>query len=162
MGSLTAVALVVCATGVAAQGSLDWLTGTWMERHQSKTRVANSPKTLKVSITDSVLRIVDTQADGNDLQCRLDGTETRSTQTKSRTTVGYALKCKLGARLLEIRGRANSSGGRDFPPQEFEIEEKYELTKDGSLSVRTRIRGFVKPLGDLDLLDERAEFVRAQ
>ena len=94
VGSLAAVALFVCASGATAQDSLDWLTGAWTERRQSKERIL-TPATVEITATDSMLRIVDGGFDGNDWQCRLDGTETRSRQVKSKATLDYALKCKV-------------------------------------------------------------------
>ena len=165
VGSLAAVTLVVCAIGATAQDSLDWLTGTWTERRQSTERTGASPATLKITIADSVLRVVQGGIDGGDFQCRLDGTETRSTESLSKATFDYTLKCKLTSRSVQIRGRRRLTGLPGVPPQEREIQKDVELTKNGALRVRSRVWSNDSGLGELRelaLIDERSEFTRIQ
>jgi hypothetical protein len=49
-----------------------------------------------------------------------------------------------------------------IPPQQFEVEKKYEVAKDGSLRERFRLRGLVHGVGAIDLADERTSFARSQ
>ena len=109
-----------------------------------------------------MLRIVDGGFDGNDWQCRLDGTETRSRQVKSKATLDYALKCKVASRSVQIRGRYLATGMPGIPPLEYEAQRDIELTKSGALRVRLQLWSTVKGLDHIPLFDERAEYTRIQ
>jgi hypothetical protein len=71
-------------------------------------------------------------------------------------------KCKISKSSVEIRGRTMTSGMSGIPPQQYEIDEKYELAKDGSLRARLRFWGRVQGLGPVDLADVRTSFSRAR
>ena len=109
-----------------------------------------------------MLRIVDGGFDGNDWQCRLDGTETRSRQVKSKATLDYALKCKVTSRSVQIRGRYVGTGMPGIPPLEYEVQRDLELTRSGALRIRLRLWSDVKGLDHIALFDERSEFTRTQ
>jgi hypothetical protein len=159
----TLIVSLALGAGVAAQDSLAWLVGTWLEQIQSKGGVKDrSPKLLQVVVADGILRVIEGGQDGDDIRCRLDGTETRSTQVKSKATLEYILKCKANSQSLEIRGRSIASGMSGIPPQQFEVEKNYERAKDGSLRERFRLRPLVQGIGSIDLVDERTNFARSQ
>jgi len=142
-----------------APDSVPWLVGSWSE--QVRTGATAGPsKVLQFEMADGTLRVNEVRHDGDELVCRLDGTETRSTQMKSKATVEHILKCKVSGQSLEIRGRSVASGMSGIPPQQFEIERTYEVAKDGSLRERVRIRGRILGLGTIDLADERTDYLR--
>jgi hypothetical protein len=159
----TLIGFLAFSAGLPAHDSLAWLVGTWSEQIRSKGNVTDrSPRVLQVEVADGILRVTEGGEDGDDMRCRLDGAETRSTQVKSKATVEHILKCKATSQSLEIRGRSVASGTSGIPPQQFEVEKKYEVAKDGSLRARFRLRGLVQGVGAIDLADERTNFARVQ
>jgi hypothetical protein len=161
VGSLAAVALFVCAVGATAQDSLDWLTGTWSQQRRPKD-AAVSPATFQIAVADGILRIVEGRLDGtSEFQCRTDGSDTRSTEVKSKATVENESKCKLSARSIEMKIRSLATGA-GIPPQRTESQMTFELTRSGVLKVRTRIWANVAEFGEIELFDERAEYVKTQ
>src|SRR6266511_2107691 len=156
------VGLLAYSAAATGQNSLAWLMGRWSERIRPKGGLTDrSPKILQVEVVDGVIRIIEGGDDGDDMRCRLDGAETRSTQVKSKATVEYMLKCKASTQSLEIHGRSIATGMSGIPPQQFEIEKKYELAKDGSLRARFRIRVLVQGFDPIEMADERTDFARS-
>jgi hypothetical protein len=91
----TLIGFLAFSAGVPAQDSLAWLVGTWSEQIRSKRSVTNrSPRVMQVEVADGILRVTEGSEDGDDMRCRLDGAETRSTQVKSKATIEHMLKCK--------------------------------------------------------------------
>jgi len=161
-GATALIGLLAGSANGAAQDSFAWLTGRWSEQVPTKGRIAGGvPMVLQIEIENEMLRVVDGAEDGNDLRCRVDGAETRSTQMKSKARIDDTLKCKISKSSVEIRGRTTTSGMSGIPPQQYEIDEKYELAKDGSLRARLRFWGLVQGLGPIDVADVRTSFSRA-
>ena len=159
MASLAAV------VPLSAQNSADWLSGEWIElvkpAGRSKGKVVAGPAgTLQVAIGNGMLRIVENGAEGEDLRCRLDGTESVYRQTKTKATVDYMLECEIGSQSVEITGLFTAGRIEGFPPREFELRKKYELTKDGSVLKQDQMWGIIPGLGRIGLADTTTRFSR--
>ena len=158
---VTVLGLLALGGRATAQDSVTWLVGRWSEQIR-KGATARTPRDLQFEVSDGLLRVIEISQDGDEFRCRLDETETRSTQVKSKATVEYILKCKVSGQSLEVRGRSVAFGMSGIPPQQFEIERKYDVAKDGSLRARLRLRGVMKGVGAIDLVDERTDFSRSR
>jgi len=157
----TLIGLLVFGLNLPAQASLAWIRGTWTEQMGSKG-TGRTPSVLQVELVDDVLRFTESGQDGDDMRCRIDGAETRSSEVKSKATVQYLLKCKISGQSIEIRGSSIASSMSGIPPQQFEIEQQFELLKNGLLHRRYRMRGIAQGAGVIDLADEKTDFVRSQ
>jgi hypothetical protein len=157
------IALQAPTASAGAQGPVAWLVGTWSAQLPVKAGVTKrTPMELQVEVANGVLRVTEIAQDGDEMRCRLDGVETRSTQVKSKVMVEHILKCKFGTQSLEIRGRYLASDMTNVPPQLFEVDKKFEVAKDGSLRVRFQIRAAVQGFGTIDMIDERVTFARSR
>jgi hypothetical protein len=148
---------------VTAQDPLEWLAGNWIEstKPRSKGKAAAEPAaTLQVEVAGGTLRIIENGADGEDLRCRLDGTESQYRQTKRQATVDYLLECAIGPQSVEMNGSLTAGGVQGFPPREFELTKKYELAKDGSLRKRDQLWGIIPGLGRVPISDTASTFAR--
>ena len=160
---LRAVVVLLAAlagnTIVVAQSPFEWLSGDWAERAKPKG-AAGLPGTLHVEVAGGILRILENGANGDEVRCRLDGTEIQYRQTKSKATVDYTLECEIGPRSVEVTGLFTAGGIEGFPPREFEMSKKYELAPDGSVHWHDRLWGIIPGLGRIGLSDTTASFSR--
>ena len=156
--AVSTVLVLAFSAYASAQDSLDRLMGQWSEQIRPKAQAARSPRSLQIESADGNIRVIEDGEDGENMLCRLDGAETRSTQVKSKAIVQYMLKCRASRRSLEVRGRLTISDKSGTPPQQFEIEKKFELANDGSLRARSRLRALARGVGAIDLLEESTTF----
>jgi len=162
----TAVALLLTFLAgmapVVAEGPLDWLSGDWTEPPvKAKGKAAAGRRaTLHVEVADGTLRIIENGAAGEDLRCRLDGTEIQYRQTKPQATVDYMLECEVGEQSVEISGMLTAGAVQGFPPREFEMTKKYELAKDGSVRRQDQLWGVIPGIGRVPVSDTTTSFSR--
>jgi len=148
-------------TPVVAQNPFEWLAGNWAERARPKGKTATDPLgTLHVEVAGGVLRILENGANGDDVRCRLDGTEIQYRQTKPKATVDYTLECEIGPQSVEVTGLFTAGGIEGFPPREFELRKKYELATDGSVQRQDQLWGIIPGIGRIGLSDTTARFSR--
>ena len=146
---------------VVAQNPLEWLSGDWAERARPKGKAADSPLgTLHIEVAGGILRILENGADGEDVRCRLDGTEIQYRQTKPKATMDYTLECEVGQKSVEVTGLFRAGGIEGFPPREFELRKKYELETDGSVQRQDQLWGIIPGIGRIGLSDTTARFSR--
>jgi hypothetical protein len=159
-----AVALWAFLAGIsplAAQDSPTWLSGDWTEltKTKGKRKGADEPSgTLRVEVAGGALRILENGADGEDLRCRLDGTESVYRHTKKQATLDYMLQCEVGQQYVELTGLFTAGGIQGFPPREFELRKKYELAPDGSLRKQDQLWGIIPGLGRVAVSDSTTSF----
>ncbi len=146
---------------VAAQNPLEWLSGDWTEPAKRRSKGATGPlATLRIEVAAGMLRILENGAAGEDVRCRLDGTELQYRQTRPQATVDYTLTCELGPRSVAVSGAFTVGATEGFPPREFEIRKTYELAKDGSLRTHDQLWGIIPGLGRAALSDTTTRFSR--
>lgn len=159
------VALAAGTVPVVAQHSPDWLAGTWTERTKARAKNVSGPAgTLQVAVSSGLLRVLENGPDGEDLRCRLDGSEMQYTQTRAtaQATVAYTLECEVGPQFVEVTGLMSVGATQDFPQREFELRKRYELGKDGSVRRQDQLWGLVPGLGRMAVSDTTTTFSRSR
>jgi hypothetical protein len=166
------LATVLSIVPAAAQDAPSWLAGTWTElararaaasgKGQQRKTAAEPPLTVQAAIGSGIVRIVEDGADGQDLRCRLDGTELAYKQTKKDATLDYTLQCEVGPQSLEMTGLFTVGAVEGFPPREFELQKTYELAPDGSLRRHDRVWAIIPGIGRVPLSDASVSFARTR
>ena len=156
-----ALVAIVCAAGpVYGEQPVPWLVGDWSEEsRRDRGETKRLATTLRVQLADAVVRMIEDGEEGQDLRCRVDGGETRYRLTRRGAAADYALKCKVGKQSVEIQGHIVTSP--ENQPVVLEIQKKYQLSKDGSMEVRTRVWSRIAGVGEVDLLDDKTRFRRS-
>jgi|SRR5687768_15016167 hypothetical protein len=158
--AVSVIGVLLSSCLVSADEPVKWLLGGWVEEVRKQDRESErAPNSLHVEVADGALRIVEGGEEGEDLRCRLDGIETRYRHTKRRAAASYALKCKIARQSVEVHGRFVTIPSGN-PPVVFELQKKYQLSKDGSLDVRDRLSAPIEGVMDMTLWDEKTRFRR--
>jgi hypothetical protein len=167
--AIVVLAAVLGAVPAAAQDAPTWLVGAWTESARAKNpprgkgkdkAAAEPPFTLQAAIGNGIVRIVEDGAEGQDLRCRLDGSELAYKQTKKDATLDYMLRCEVGPQSVEMTGLFTVGAVEGFPPREFELQKKYELAPDGSLLRHDQVWAVIPGIGRVPISDSTTSFSR--
>jgi hypothetical protein len=161
MAVVALTASLAAAVPLVAQPSPDWLSGVWHERINARAKGVSGPAgTLQVAVSTGLLRVLENGAAGEDLRCRLDGTEMQYRLTRSKAAIDYTLECLLGPQSVEMTGTMTVGATDGFPPREFELRKKFELAKDGSVRKQDQLWGLLPGLGRMAVSDTTTVFAR--
>jgi hypothetical protein len=137
--------------------------GTWSASGPSRSKAATaSVSSWQIDLADGLLTMRDaspTRGNPRETRCKLDGTDTSFVGARP-PTVSSTYRCRIRPRSIEVRGSLTIAGLPDGQSQNYNVQQTFELTKDGTLRVSDHIFATVAG-ADIDVVSSKDVFQKA-